>query len=221
MIERSICNPDLLAVVDGDAQNTYYGCNQAWYATDWQRRAGCGPSVACNLFHYLIRSASNITSKETWLSLMEETWEYVTPTVKGMPTTKLFYESVLSYARAKGLEVEYKHLDIPEDKPCRPSFREIAGFIGEGLLKDAPVAFLNLCNGEEKNLYRWHWVTIISLDYAEDGSHAMVNILDEGLIKKIDLALWYETTMLGGGFVYFTKMQSGGCCGGNAGAVSG
>jgi len=28
--------------------------------------------------------------------------------------------------------------------------------------------------------------------------------LDEGLIKKIDLALWYRTTTLGGGFVYFT-----------------
>lgn len=204
MINRSIGNPDLLTVADENAQNTYYGCNQAWYSTDWQRRAGCGPSVACNLFQYMTRSDNSINNKETWLSLMEETWEYVTPTTKGMPTTKLFYESLLSYAKAKGLEVEYKYCDLPEEKSCRPKLQEILSFIEGSLLKDAPVAFLNLCNGEESTLYRWHWVTIISLEYAEDGSLAFVNILDEGQIKKIDLSLWYDTTTLGGGFVYFT-----------------
>jgi len=80
-------------------------------------------------------------------------------------------------------------------------------FLEGGLIKDAPIAFLNLCNGQVKNLDPWHWVTIISLEYAENGKSASIKILDEGLIKKIDLALWYDTTTLGGGFVYFTALQ--------------
>lgn len=204
MIKRSIDNPDSLAVVDENTQNTCYGCNQAWYSTDWQRRAGCGPSVACNLFHYLIRSGNAIHNKETWVSLMEEAWEYVTPTPRGMPSTKLFYESVHSYAKAKGWDIKYNYCDLPEDKSGRPSLPEVLSFIEGGLLQDAPVAFLNLCNGEESGLYRWHWVTIISLEYAEDESMAYVTILDEGLIKRIDLLLWHETTTLGGGFVYIS-----------------
>jgi hypothetical protein len=75
------------------------------------------------------------------------------------------------------------------------------------LRNDTPVAFLNLNNGAEKQLYSWHWVTIISLEYEEDGNTAFADILDEGLIKKIDLAGWFRTTTLGGGFVSFTPQS--------------
>lgn len=57
---------------------------------------------------------------------------------------------------------------------------------------------------DNRNVDPWHWVTIISLGYGEDGNNAFVNILDEGIIKRIGLELWYKTTTLGGGFVYFT-----------------
>jgi hypothetical protein len=95
---------------------------------------------------------------------------------------------------------------VPEDKSIRPELADLVIFIEEALLKDVPVAFLNLCNGDENNLEPWHWVTIISLDYADDENSVFVNILDGGLIKKIDLSLWYNTTTLGGGFVYFTTV---------------
>ncbi len=206
-IERSIMNPNLLEVVDENTQNKFYGCNQEWYTTEWQRRAGCGPSVACNIIRYLSSAPEATNSKADWLSLMEESWEHVTPTTRGMPTTQLFYDSVLAYARAKGLNIECHCCDIPEDAACRPDLPTILHFVESGLLNDAPIAFLNLCNGEEKNLYRWHWVTIISLDYVAGGNQALVKILDEGLVKEIDLALWHETTTLGGGFVYFTENE--------------
>ncbi len=203
MIARSISNQKLLTVVDDSTENIYYGCNQAWYPTDWQRRAGCGPSVATNLFGYLFNEPDNSNSKKKWLSLMEDVWEYVTPTTRGMPTTQLFYESALAYAQAKGLNIKYKYCDVPEDVSCRPTFQEILRFIETGLLEDVPVAFLNLCNGEEQCLYRWHWVTIIELACGENPGSASVTILDEGMRKTVDLALWYQTTTLGGGFVYF------------------
>lgn len=205
-IERSIMKPQLLEVVDESTQNKFYGCNQEWYTTEWQRRAGCGPSVACNIIRYL-SNAPDANGKTDWLTLMEETWEHVTPTTRGMPTTQLFYDSVLAYAKAKGMDITCHCCDIPEDTACRPALPEIVNFIENGLLHDAPIAFLNLCNGEEKNLYRWHWVTIISLDYVASSGQARVKILDEGLMKEIDLALWSETTTLGGGFVYFTAHE--------------
>ena len=80
---------------------------------------------------------------------------------------------------------------------------DVVYFLEGALHQDSPVAFLNLCNGDENNLEPWHWVTIISLEYSEDGKCVFIEILDEGLIKKIDLLLWYDTTTYGGGFVYF------------------
>jgi hypothetical protein len=73
-----------------------------------------------------------------------------------------------------------------------------------------PVAFLNLCNGEETNLERWHWVTVISVEYEEIKQGVFLSIMDEGMIKRINLALWYETTTLGGGFVYFLSAEETG-----------
>ena len=86
----------------------------------------------------------------------------------------------------------------------RPGFDEIVDFITQGLQKDAPVAFLNLCNGEEKNLDRWHWVTIIASD-VKSPDEIIISISDEGRIKYINLSLWVKTTTLGGGLVYFYK----------------
>lgn len=208
MIIRSITKPNLFSIIDESCQDIHHGCNQEWYATEWQRRAGCGPSVASNLFYYLEGMDEDFNCKEKWLALMESVWEYVTPSTKGMPTTKMFYDSVLSFAQAKGVMIEYRCCEMPEDKSCRPTLPEIVRFIESGLRIDAPIAFLNLCNGEEETLYRWHWVTIISMEYEEDRSKVFLNILDEGKLKKIDLTLWHETTTLGGGFVYFIKQTA-------------
>lgn len=214
MITKSISNLDLFKILDKNTHKMYYGCVQEWYATEWQRLSGCGPSVASNIILYLNHSRTTLASeqcfnnKESCVSLMEEVWKYVTPTTEGIPTTKMFYESLHSYIMSKGLNAEYDFCNLPEDKASRPELQEILKFIEGALLKDAPIAFLNLCNGEEKNLEQWHWVTIISLEYTEHGENVFVNILDEGIIKKIDFKLWYNTTTLGGGFVYFKRIIS-------------
>ena len=204
MAEKAIKNLSGFAVVDKTTGKTYYGCHQEWYGSDWQRRAGCGPTVASTLYYYQNRLGREWNSKEKWLALMEEVWEYVTPSSGGMPTTKMFYESVLSYTEAKGLKVQQHYCDLPEDPACRPDMAEVLKFIGDGLDQDAPVAFLNLCNGEEQNLSRWHWVTIVALEDDEKGRRISATILDEGRVQKIDLSLWLRTTTKGGGFVYFT-----------------
>ena len=207
MIKISIQEPDCLRIAGENNQEPCYGCNQEWYETDWQRRAGCGPTVAATLFYYLFRPDNGCYTKQEWLERMEEVWNYVTPTERGMPTTQRFYQSVLTYAATKQKPVDYFCCDVPEERAIRPVLAEIVRFLAEGLQRDAAIAFLNLCNGEEPNLHRWHWVTITAIEHAADESQVMLKIVDEGKIKTINLGLWLETTTLGGGFVYFQSQN--------------
>ncbi len=207
MIALSVQAPECLQIAGEIDQDACYGCNQEWYGTEWQRRAGCGPTVAATLFYYLFRPDNLCYSKQEWLDRMEEVWNYVTPTERGMPTTQRFYQSVLAYAAAKQHPVDYFCCDVPEERADRPRLPQLVGFLAEGLRRDAAIAFLNLCNGAEQNLHRWHWVTIIALEHLPDGSRALLKILDEGRVKTVDLGLWMETSALGGGFVYFQSQK--------------
>ncbi len=206
----SLSNPDLFKFIDVITQKTHCGHHQECYCTEWQRLSGCGPSAASNLIFYMnytkctLELEQGFIKSKNCLQLMEEIWEYVTPTPEGIPTTKLFYEDVILYTKSKGINVDYYFCDLPKNKANGPDLNKIIIFLEEALLKDSPVAFLNLCNGKVENLDPWHWTTIISLEYEDNSSNAFVYILDEGIIKKIDLELWYNTTTLGGGFVYFT-----------------
>lgn len=211
MIIKTIKNIGLMEIKDDITGNTVYGFDQIWYRTRWQRTAGCGPTTVANLLHYIARSdpgAKNDGSQDTrsaGLALMEEVWNYVTPSIQGVNTTKMLYEDTLDYAKAKGIELSYDVIDIPKRKKQRPPFPRVLDFIGHAMEQDSPVAFLNLHHGKEKLLYSWHWVTILSLEYSEDAKTAIATIMDEGMLKKIDLALWYATTKIGGGFVRFKQ----------------
>lgn len=216
MTLKSISNPDVFMVLNRDTNERHYGCDQEWYSTEWQRRSGCGPTAAANIIYYLThkgqtsKSEQDIVCKSECSSLMEEVWNHVTPTTEGIPTTKMLCEEMLSYIKSKGLDFEYRFMDIPKEKDRRLKLSEVLDFLETALSEDVPVAFLNLCNGDEINLERWHWVTIISLEYTDQDEQIFINILDEGLIKKIDLTLWYDTTKRGGGFVYFSPRQNSG-----------
>ena len=202
-IKLSVKQPECLQIASETGAEPCYGCDQEWYGTDWQRRAGCGPTVAATLFYYMFRPDNLCFSRSEWLARMEEVWLYVTPTERGMPTTGLFFQSVLSYAAAKQQKIGHACCDVPEEKGDRPKLAELVEFLRSGLSQDTPIAFLNLCNGEETNLHRWHWVTVIGMEYAADRSQALLHTLDEGRMKTVDLACWLDTTVLGGGFVYF------------------
>lgn len=193
-------NIENFKIYEENSDNIHYGCNQVWYRNFWQRRAGCGPTTASNLIIYLTKSEENY--KNDCLLLMEEMWKYVTPTLRGVNTTKILYEGLYKYSLENNLSIDYKYIDIPAEKNKRPDLSEVIDFIGKCLNKNAPIAFLNLSNGEEKRLDDWHWVTISSISL-ENKDQAIIEILDEGKIKTIDFSLWYTTTVLGGGLVSF------------------
>lgn len=212
MIRKLISVKDLnvFRIAEG-TDRIHHGCNQEWYPRRLQRLAGCGPTTATNIYLYLTSPQHAPESEflqhtlESSVAQMQELWKYVTPSFRGVNTTRMFYEPMLEYAQTKGLNVAYRVLEVPKDTAERPKFSETLKFVEDGLAANTPLAFLNLDNGQEKNLDRWHWVTIIGLEYEEDGSSAYADILDAGLIKRINFKLWYETTTLGGGLIYFVR----------------
>jgi hypothetical protein len=201
MTKKVLRNPECFEILDEDSLTVYKGCNQVWYKKKWRKMAGCGPTAASNIVIY---SNKNKINKNDALEIMDELWNYVTPTLMGVNTTEIFYEGFMKYAAENNRNAQFKVIDIPKEKETRPSYEMMFDFIEASLDNDVPIAFLNLCNGEEKFLDKWHWVTIISLEYEGDKSLAAVEILDEGMVKKINLPLWYRTTTLGGGLVSFS-----------------
>jgi hypothetical protein len=79
----SIKQPELLQIDGG----RYYGGSQEWYDTFINKRAGCGPVTCCHIMMYLAKSRQGLLSlahcdcqtKQGFLGLMEDVWNYVTP----------------------------------------------------------------------------------------------------------------------------------------------
>ena len=202
MKKISVKNPEYFEIIDKSTGMKYYGLNQEWYKKPWQRMAGWGPTVASNIILYGKKNAGTV--KVDAVKLMDEIWKYVTPTLKGVNSTNIFYNGLSSFAKSSGTNLSYDAVDVPKKKDMRPTLEKIVNFIKGSLEKDIPVAFLNLNNGEEIKLDEWHWVTLMAMEYEEDLSTVKAEILDEGMKKEINLLLWYNTTALGGGFISFS-----------------
>lgn len=204
----SLKQPNRFEIVDEKDGHVYYGFDQEWYASKWQRLSGCGPTTASTIFYYMFGAGpeadKRLTRRES-PAFLEKTWRHVTPTIRGIPSTELLCKGVEAYARANSLGLTLERFDLSRCRDDRPVFGELLRFLASSLSRDCPVAFLNLHSGEEKLLDSWHWVTVVSLDCEEDGSAAFLDILDEGMKKRINLAQWYRTTTLGGGFVSFRQ----------------
>lgn len=202
----SLKHPELFNIFDEISAKTHFGSNQQWYKDEFQRKAGCGPSVASNLVSYSLlehNGRSGPVNKEDFLKLMEELWLYVTPSrQRGLPSTDLFYKGLIAYAQDNGLRVKRcAIIDMHNPASEKPPLSVVIKFLTDAIAKDIPVAYLNLDSGDEKTLDEWHWVTVLSIE--SEGEQAWLEIMDEGKTKRIDLTLWYNTTQLGGGFVCF------------------
>ena len=55
MTQTFMANPEFLHL-DGPGGRTLYGCDQDWFASFWQRKAGCGPCTLANIMRYLGRA---------------------------------------------------------------------------------------------------------------------------------------------------------------------
>lgn len=208
MMTVSIRDIPVLDVAGETPGKIFHGFDQEWYPTLWQRRSGCGPTVAAETAFYYTRSRAadppaGPASHGEALEQMLQAWRHVTPTARGIPSAALLRDDFAQYAGAAGLPLEPECLDIPARRDERPALSQLVQFVAQPLGEDMPVAFLNLHNGSEAQLDSWHWVLIVGLSYEPEGTAAVASILDEGVRKTVDLGLWLDSTKLGGGLVRF------------------
>lgn len=187
----------------------YFGCDQNWYDTEWQRMAGCGPSTASTLLLYLQKTGRihlpvRVEAQKDCRLLMENVWEHVTPTRSGIYRAAQFCHGLKSFAAENDFDLRCHTLQISAKADARPSLQTTLAFIGKALDQDCPIGFLNLCNGDVQNLEEWHWVTIVALEYDDERHMAMVTFFDGDRAEAIDFGCWLATTSEGGALVYVT-----------------
>ncbi len=183
----------------------YFGCDQDWYASPWQRASGCGPTTATTLLVYLQKTGRihlpvEVLEHQDCRLVMDEVWQHVTPTRRGIYLVEQFCQGMMSFAASHRLELTCQSLSIDSE---RPELARAVDFIASGLDQDSPVAFLNRSNGQVENLEGWHWVTIVELE--QSGSDVAVKIFDGDRAIRIDFKKWYETSDQGGALIYLGK----------------
>ena len=202
-MSHSLTRPEVLTLI-GPGGETYRGGDQEWYPDLWQRRAGCGPTTAAALLAYLSQTRPALAplrplaggTRTGFAQYMQALWPYVTPGARGLDKPESLVLGCRSFALSRGCRLEGEILKIPRRREDRPTPAACRDFLLRALDNDCPVAFLNYSNGSLPNLDSWHWVPLIALTEGE--GVLLCTILDEGEEKVIDLALWQETTLLGG-----------------------
>lgn len=129
------------------------------------------------------------------------------PRCRGLDKPESLVLGCRSFALSRGCRLQGQVLEIPAQREARPSLDQCRQFVAQCLDQDCPVAFLNFSHGALKNLDSWHWVPLTAMTEGE--SVLLCTILDEGEARVIDLALWWETSSLGGALVgLFPDMES-------------
>lgn len=207
MESLSIKHPELLQVnYDGRYS---FGYNQEWYGDDWKKLSGCGPTTATQVISYVefrdgILNKNDANDGKKALERMNSVWPFVTPRFGGgLYKTAWFEKGLQQFANQQDLPYEVKRLDICPFVMMRPSLEDVTDFISTGLRNDSPVGFLNRHRGKERELYTWHWVTIIALDKLANDVRCLV--YDDEIERHFSLKAWLKDTLLGGGFAYIAS----------------
>ena len=124
---HALSRPALFTVTQG--QESWMGADQEWYADEWQRKAGCGPTTAAMLATYLAQSRpeyrplypSGSWEKGDVVALMEAMWSHVTPGKKGVNTLHLFTKGLSAFAAERGVSLPLRALDVPQFWLARPT----------------------------------------------------------------------------------------------------
>lgn len=207
-----ISRPELLNITDNATGAVSYGGDQAWYIGERHKRAGCGPTSAANILAYLAHTRPALhalygfesMSKVDFSLHMEEVYRFVTPGNRGLNRNEMFTNGVVNFAHSRGISLTPHVFEVVSNMVRnRASADEMAQFVKEGLESDCPIGFLNLTKGRVKNLHSWHWITLTAADIDDRGLTAEAS--DEGHRMSFDLRLWYLSTRLRGGLVYFTQ----------------
>jgi hypothetical protein len=207
--EMEIKHPEWLQIEKDKLK--WYGYDQDWYMTSFQRTRGCGPAAAAMLLLYLNkREAEPLPYRSHGISsitkVLENVWNFVTPGwLLGLNSTEKFCRGVEELVRHYGLNWQCHRLSVTAFRAKRASLSQAVKFVEAGIASNCPIAFLNLHKGQVAALESWHWIVLVALSYDASQNRYMATCYDGGRsMITFDLGLWLETTRLGGGFVYIT-----------------
>lgn len=210
-MDISILRPELFDIIDEKTTSVFFGGNQDWYTAEWSRRDGCGPTCAANIMAYLALTRPALRALYGYKTMnltdfskhMEDVYGFVTPGNMGLNRTEMFTDGVISFAHSRGISLTPHVFGVTSNMVRgREPAAALAKFVKAGLDSDCPLGFLNLTKGRVKNLQSWHWITITAAQIEEKS--LIADASDEGLHRRFDLRLWYLSTRLPGGLVYFT-----------------
>ena len=206
----SIQHPELLTITDEVSGERHFGGFQEWYALEWNRLSGCGPTCAANVLSYLALTRPELRPLYPYETMdigdftrfMEDVFPFVKPGKMGLNRVEMFSDGITGFAQNRGIALKPQVFRV---SGCRSGNREgtaeLAEFVRAGLKADCPLGFLNLSRGKEKTLQNWHWITVTAADMEEEKLIACAS--DEGKEIRFDLKLWFLTTRMSGGLVYF------------------
>lgn len=167
----------------------FYGGSQDWYARKFARLAGCGPTCAANLAACYgigvgpdlgFYEGAPVYSKNHFLNLMNQTYQYVKPGLSGFPWRDRFQDNFLAYAsdRHAFFDTDFLESWMDTDTPYEFVRREIdAG---------RPLAMLILGHTEATiDDETWHWMAVTG---CEPGKKQLI-ISTFGKRKMLDAEL--------------------------------
>ena len=191
----------LFKIVDESTNETFDGLNQEWFKTKWNRMSGCGPTIATQLILVLLgRTQLELIQAKDAMELVRK---FVKPTFGGIYNTKLLVDGMYKYLDNQNLQANIVAMDVLIEQRSAIQWSSIVEFIQSGLQQQVPVAFLNLSNGNQKQLESWHWTLITNMETSKQAT--TVTILDNTKWLEIDLYQWYQSTTKNGGFVYLAN----------------
>lgn len=211
-MDISISRPQLFDIIDEKTTKVSFGGNQEWYTEERSRRAGCGPTCAANILAYLALTRPELKalygfenmSLTAFAEHMEDVYKFVTPGNMGLNRTEMFTDGVAGFTSSRGISLTPHVFGVTSNMVRnRAPAAALAEFVKAGLASDCPIGFLNLTKGRVKNLQSWHWITIAAASI--DEKSLIADASDEGIHRLFDLRLWYLSTRLPGGLVYFTS----------------
>ena len=208
----SIMHPEALNIMEDTQGQIHFGGDQEWYLEDWHRMAGCGPTCAANVTAYLAMTRPELRAlyagedmrKNLFSAHMEDLFRYVTPGTMGLNRVEMYTRGMAEFVGSRGLCLLEHTFEVTSNMAGnRPPVSKLAEFVHAGLESDCPIAFLNLTKGRVKNIQSWHWITLTAAEIDEQKLFAWAS--DESKEIRFDLRMWYLSTRMGGGLIYYTE----------------
>lgn len=152
-----------------DANIEYFGADQYWFSSHWQRESGCGPATAALIAMHLAAAFPQSCAalypyplpaqKSDFTAHMREVRKFVKPGFMGLTDPKKFADGVLKFAGQRGVKLAAQQI--------RPKLSSgvAFGFFKQALRHGYLPALLILRNpAKELDELTWHWMAAVGCD---------------------------------------------------------